>query len=80
MRGGGGERHAALTTIVLVLLIGIGEVGPPEQSKVIVPTKKTLLVEDVKLLPRGELLVADSAGEAAKMENLLPGLPDKVPR
>ena len=29
------------------------------------------LVKDVKLLPCGELLVADSAGEAAKMENLI---------
>ena len=77
----------------LVLLIRIGVVRPPEQCKVIVPTKKSLLshhhyrqhphhhpdehdddadlVEDVELLPRGELLVADCAGEAAKVEHLL---------
>lgn len=55
------------------VLFGSGAV-----AQVIFFADKLVLVDDIKLLTRGELLVAHHAGETVQMKDFAPGSPDQV--
>ena len=49
-------------------------------AQVVVLAHELVLVDDVELLARGQLLVADHAGEAVEVEDFAAGLANQVAR